>query len=217
MTCLNDQFKDHPVALIPQIREKWGDRAVLEFAVYTYIPQQVGLRELFQIAAIEVTPEWFADQLAQLKTGQEIALQSRIETENGDKFHIGMLDFALTSKKFDPRPILRRHLGPLADQIEFYRSGKSFHGYVIDKFRDETHDLTAFWARALLCEEHGPRDIVDTRWIGHRLEAGYGALRWSCHTKPYKQLPYKWDFDAIPNPQPKTHHFSKKDWANHLS
>ena len=205
---------DHPIALIPQIREKWGEAALLEFAIYTYIPQQEGLREIFQIAAKGVTPEWLADQLAHLQKGQEIALQSRINAENGDEFHIGMIYFALTSMKFDPRPLMRRHLGQLAEQIQYYRSGKSYHGYLIEQFSNE--ELVRFWASALLCEEHKPRAITDTRWVGHRLASGYGALRWSCHTKPYNRLPYKWDFDAIPNPQPKKHHFAVKDWANHL-
>jgi hypothetical protein len=31
--------------------------------------------------------------------------------------------------------------------------------------------------------------LIDERWVGHRIMAGYSALRWSCNTKQYKKMP----------------------------
>ena len=38
---------------------------------------------------------------------------------------------------------------------------------------------------------HSSNNIIDTRWIGHRIRSGFSALRWSNNSGTYKAVPKK--------------------------
>lgn len=179
----------HPIQLVREIEALChGNSPVLEFARYSYIPQHAGTypRELFKIPAAEVTPRWLMNQLAALKPDQELALQSRIYYGQRVR-HIGMLDFD-GEHEADPRQRLKPFLTTTAfNRLKIYSSGRSLHGYMPMLMSQD--QWVTFLARLLMAADPGKPPLIDTRWIGHRLIEGYAALRWSCNTKQYKQLP----------------------------
>lgn len=182
----------HPVVLAPRLAEAFPN-SELEFARYVYIPQQVnpGERELFRVPVQDVTPAWLFNTVSRLKPDQELALQSRVFGPQGEMVHVGMLDMAHGNG--DPRPILRRGFGKkTANEFIFYRSGRSFHAYLLTAMSQK--EWWQYMGRLLVCDKvRGPK-IVDSRWVGHRLSEGYAALRWSCNTRQYHQYPQRHDF-----------------------
>lgn len=69
-------------------------------------------------------------------------------------------------------------------------SGNSFHAYM-GKLLDEK-EWTAYLGELLLQTppaHEGEAMPIDVRWIGHSLIRGYTALRCSCRTTAYRQLP----------------------------
>jgi len=69
----------------------------------------------------------------------------------------------------------------------FFNSGRSLHGYGL---RLLTYvEWVSFMGTLLLLNLPNRNQIVDPRWVGHRLRAGYGALRWSFNTSHYLGFP----------------------------
>jgi hypothetical protein len=72
------------------------------------------------------------------------------------------------------------------DGAHIFFSGRSFHAYWI---RLLTHrEWIKFMGASLLCNRLRVT-VVDTRWVGHRLLGGYGALRWSRNTSQHAHYP----------------------------
>jgi hypothetical protein len=44
-------------------------------------------------------------------------------------------------------------------------------------------------SRLLLLNPASPNEVIDSRWIAHRMLAGYGALRWTAHERRYLAEP----------------------------
>jgi hypothetical protein len=106
---------------------------------------------------------------------------------SGAAMHIPMVDFAGEVDAEDGA-ILANLLAEFGvPTLELYRSGSSFHGYGTTLLGPD--QWARFAATLLLANVPQRRHVVDCRWVGHRLRAGYGALRWSCNTSQYKQFP----------------------------
>ena len=72
-------------------------------------------------------------------------------------------------------------------EFAIFDSGRSFHAYGNRLL--STEEWIQFMGSLLLLNEPGKNKLIDTRWIGHRLMAGYSSLRWSCNTRWYKRFP----------------------------
>lgn len=163
---------------------------VLEFSRYVHLGYGVTKsRDTFHVKAKNLTEEWLTDQLLNLLEGQELALHSRVRY-NGNIYHIPMIDFinvlsigVVTPKLQD---VSTKHsLG----SIKLYSSGKSLHGYYL-RFISDTK-WREYLGSLLLCNPPTKynEEIIDARWIGHSLEHGFSALRWSLNTSIYKSMP----------------------------
>lgn len=76
--------------------------------------------------------------------------------------------------------------------MALYSSGRSFHAYSKTLLgRKEWYD---FMGRLLLINPRNSNDVVDTRWVGHRLIGGFGSLRWSNNSGQYLGLPTRVPF-----------------------
>lgn len=75
----------------------------------------------------------------------------------------------------------------LISKMIWYESGRSFHGYGTTLISNE--EWIQLMGRLLLVNQPQQHPIVDSRWIGHRLIAGYSALRWTKNTDDYIQVP----------------------------
>jgi hypothetical protein len=80
-------------------------------------------------------------------------------------------------------------------QLAIYNSGRSYHIYAYALL--STRRWTQFMGRCLLLNRPDRSELVDARWVGHRLLAGYGALRWTHGNVWYLSEPvYESGFDV---------------------
>lgn len=181
-------FEDHPLHLVAQIAAKLSSDAQLEFARYRYTPQSLrDDRTVFRIPGRELTATWFYHALSSLAHEEELALQSRVLFANGNVQHLPLIDFAegVTGVRMsDLGTILAScQIG----ELWLYESGRSFHGYGTSLIDGDA--WTAFMGSLLLANSPSGPHLVDCRWIGHRLRAGYASLRWSSNSTHHRQLP----------------------------
>ncbi|MBU9577243.1 hypothetical protein KTE26_02190 [Ralstonia mannitolilytica] len=179
-------FDNHPLLIVDQIRKIYGEGCICTFSEYEYRPQSiVDNRRVFEVPISDVDRPWLRLNLTGLSSGAELALHSNIRW-NGEVRHIPMIDFATRSRAQLPK--LNEFLeGRIADSMLWFDSGRSFHGYGTTLITEA--EWRELMGRLLLANMPNLPPLVDPRWVGHRLIAGYSALRWSCNTKQYIQLP----------------------------
>jgi hypothetical protein len=181
-------FSKHPIEVLPLLRRKYGKNLELSFSRYWYLPQsRQDPRETFQVRIGEVTQSWLAKELSNLSKGQELAFESRARLGNL-RLHLPMLDFkGMLAGQL--RAVMEIFPDLVDRKIFVYFTGRSFHAYFPELISHR--DWVRFMGSALLCNTPRNPGVVDQRWIGHRLIAGYSALRWSCNSKHYKRFPRK--------------------------
>ncbi|KAA6129667.1 primase 1D-like protein [Cupriavidus cauae] len=179
-------FDAHPLLVLKQLRQHYGDAVSCTFSVYEYQPQSIDdKRQSFSVKISEVTYAWLESVLAGLPPKVELALHSNVILE-GKTLHIPMVDFATRSRAQLPK--LKEFLGQkIVDSILWFDSGRSFHGYAATLITEI--EWIELMGRLLLANKPNQTPLTDPRWVGHRLIAGYSALRWSCNTRQYIQIP----------------------------
>jgi hypothetical protein len=125
--------------------------------------------------------------LGGLGPGQDLALHSKLRLTGGARAHIPMLDLQGEFREAWVDPIRALLTGFGVERFAVYATGRSAHVYGLSPIAEA--DLVPYFARALLLNLPEEEPIVDVRWIGHRLEAGYGSLRWSCNGPRYLRKP----------------------------
>lgn len=182
----------HPFEFLVPLFEKQG--AEFSFSRYVYTPDSLfDERECFSASGAEITKEWIATETATLRKDQELALHSKVQI-NGKNFHIPMIDFSTEEAlNTDVFARMSRYLPKnLMLTMAVFASGRSFHAYSTTLLGPkEWHE---FMGRLLLINPKAGREIVDSRWIGHRLIGGFGSLRWSNNSGQYKGLPTRVSF-----------------------
>lgn len=158
----------------------------LEFSRYIHSgPGRTLSREIFQVPAKSVDVDWLELEAQRLSERQELALHSKV-LRNGKAYHIPMVDFVHTG----PIPALLTRMEPvrrvLPVDLTLYHSGRSLHGYFFCLI--EEGKWYTYLGSLLLCNNPGA-ELTDSRWIGHSLEHGFSALRWSCNSDLYESLP----------------------------
>lgn len=178
----------HPIDLIEKYLSGISDEVTVELAIYDYTPQSVtDARSVREIRLPALRREYHALRL-QLRAEEEIAFQSRVRTsKRGQPAHVPLIDFVGSPHPtaFADAASVLRHFG--AEQAYLYSSGRSFHMYgtnLVSKHRWEQ-----MLGRLLLLNLPGRDPVLDTRWVGHRLIAGYGALRWSSRSSLHQREP----------------------------
>jgi hypothetical protein len=176
----------HPVDLLDFFTAAFG-QFELEFSKYIYRPRStLDDREYFRASAAEAFRRYKALEEGLLPS-QDLALHSTITFSGSNKRHIPMMDLM---GKFDEswvQPIGRAMALFGVEEFAVYSTGRSAHVYGLGLISPE--QVTPFFARSLLLNLPDQPPIVDSRWIGHRLLAGYGSLRWSCNGEQYLQKP----------------------------
>jgi hypothetical protein len=184
--------------VLPRSHPYWHVRAVVErsretvvavpASYYSYRAQTVEDKRItFDIPVDHfLDPDRAASYLSHTPANHEMAIHSDLRLANRRRVHLIMIDMATGSRAHVEK--VRSFLGEQSfSTIVWYRSGRSFHGY------GETLLIQEEWIRfmGLLLLANQPRldPTVDPRWIGHRLLAGYAALRWTKNTDQYLSLP----------------------------
>lgn len=184
-------FNLHPVRFVESLAKRYGEDVELSFSRYFYRPNSVfDERFNFHVRASDVTEFWLRQQLTELPEGWELAFNSKLKDSRGRTFHVGLVDFHEGIDLLSVEVAVRRLLGDEAlRSLWLFNSGRSFHGYIEQLMIPK--EWREFLGRLLLMNGVATPQVVDSRWIGHRLIGGYCALRWSMNTSYYKQMPYK--------------------------
>jgi hypothetical protein len=183
-----DDFSRHPIGFLRVLRSKYGNNIELSFSRYRYIRRvREDVRRSFRVAVRDVTRKWLANELAELLTGEELAIESRVSLER-ERRHIPMLDF-VGMERAQLAAVMEVLPQYPTRQALVYKSGRSFHAYFPVLITPA--EWIQFMGSALLCNTPSHPRIVDPRWIGHRLISGYAALRWSWNTSSYRAAPTK--------------------------
>ena len=162
----------------------------LTLSYYIYRPQSlVDERTLIPISRADfLNTRYVAHLVENCPPNQDMAIHSAAECNDGVLRHIPMVDMSTSS---------RAHLEKLRAFLDletfygfvWFESGRSFHGY---GSRFITHgQWISYMGQLLLSNQKDLKPTVDPRWIGHRLIAGYAALRWTRNTEHYLRLPQR--------------------------
>jgi hypothetical protein len=180
--------EDHPFFFLEPLFAR--EEAVFHFSRYIYTPDSVfDEREPLDVLGSELSVDWLEKQFEMLRPDQELAIHSNVVID-GRTVHIPMMDFA--TDHIGPRQLyrLQTFIPPrIFANFAFYHSGRSFHAYSTHLLSPK--DWYMFLGRALLINPRDDGHIIDTRWVGHRLIAGYCSLRLSNNSQQYKGMPKK--------------------------
>lgn len=187
--------ESHPYWHVRSVVERRPDITSLSFSYYKYRPQSlVDERTTWRVSVSEfLDPDSIERFIGSAPPEEELALHSELEMHCGELMHLVMVDMSTAARAHLDK--LRSFLGDtFFHQIAWYASGRSFHGYgegVLTKC-----EWVQFMGLLLLSNKPRLDPIVDPRWIGHRLLAGYSALRWTKNTSHYLALPASIDRQA---------------------
>jgi len=159
----------------------------LDFSRYVYEPRVMkDSRFIFPYSAGELNKSFLLGIVENLSPGEELALHSNVSIK-GDLFHIPMVDFGNQKYHGFRSDIFSEFYQLWGVDFAVFDSGRSFHAY---GDRCLSHDeWIQFMGSLLLLNKPGMPKVIDDRWVGHRLLAGYSALRWSCNSNFYKKTP----------------------------
>lgn len=162
--------------------------SLLSFSKYVYKQQAYeDQRYTFNVPYHQLSKDFLLDSLMDLEDDEELALNSPIfDPYFGNNFHIPLIDFGGKESV-----LLERAFKDFSNywhmEFRIYNSGRSFHAYG-DRLLSH-QDWIKFMGSLLLLNLPGGIKIIDDRWVGHRILAGYSALRWSKNTSRYKKYP----------------------------
>jgi hypothetical protein len=180
----------HPIEFLKKLRQIYGNNMELNFSRYRYRRRvREDVRESFAAPLKKVNKRWLLYQLSSLAAREELALESRV-LFNDKVRHIPMVDFygmghGQLTAILDVLPRYTRR------EPFVYFTGRSFHAYF--PVLVSRRQWVKFMGSALLCNTPEHPRVIDQRWVGHRLIAGYSALRWSWNTERYNGFPRRVD------------------------
>lgn len=181
----------------PREHPYWHARAVIknhlnsikaiEMSFYEYTPQSLAdSRMTFSISAQDFLNEsYISETINRCPPKHELAIHSKLITNSNIAKHIPMIDMSTGSaaQLSKLRPILDQDF----EKFSWYKSGRSYHGYGTELISNE--EWIVLMGKLLLANQIGFPPTVDPRWVGHRLVAGYAALRWTKNTTHYIDTP----------------------------
>jgi hypothetical protein len=177
----------HPYHFLRPVFQRPG--LLFQFGKYVYHPDSpTDSREPVDVTGTRVTQQWVEKTIEALQPMQELALHSLVRSAERS-WHIPMIDFSYGGP-FDKRIVerFRKHvpLGVL-ENMAFFETGRSYHAY--SKVLLRQREWIDFMGSLLLVNPRGEPEIVDARWVGHRLSGGFASLRWSKNTRQYEAAP----------------------------
>jgi len=182
----------HPYWHVRSLVQKNSEISALSMSYYIYQPRNVSeKRDTWAISSSDFLNEDFVSKKIDLvPPTAELALNSEFLCSDGKVYHLIMIDMATGAKAHLDK--LRSFLdNNLFGGIAWFNSGRSFHGYGTELLSHE--QWVKFMGLLLLANLPNAVPTVDPRWIGHRLLAGYAALRWTKNSHFYKSVPYRLD------------------------
>jgi hypothetical protein len=183
------ESQSHPIGILSRIADVGGRPLSFEFSRYRYEPRAIpDERKSFRVDYEDVSA-WIDSMMETLEGEEDLAFHSRVYLKNERIRHIPMIDFVGKPSENS----LRRVEDVLKEfqihDYEIFDSGRSLHLYGLALITFE--EWLRFLGRILLVNLPSEKEVVDSRWVGHRLMAGYGTLRWTKNNKQYQAWPTK--------------------------
>lgn len=154
---------------------------------YKYLPQSYqDQRQEFSLPFYELNEFSLFKIISNLSEGEELAFHSQL-VDLGSEYHVPLIDFGVSDRGFiNSAPLLEfsQHWN-MAFQI--FNSGRSYHAY--GNRLINAKEWIRFMGSLLLLNKPSGFKLIDERWVGHRIMAGYSALRWSNNSSHYKRMP----------------------------
>jgi len=159
----------------------------LNFSKYSYSPRKIEDERFCFCSPLEsLNIDYLVQLLSSLEQDKDLAIHSVINVD--DKvLHIPMIDFGMKNISDFSIPPIKKFIEYWDMDFAIFSSGRSYHAYGNRLLPEK--DWIKFMGSLLLLNEPGGRKVIDTRWIGHRILAGYSALRLSCNALQYKSYP----------------------------
>ncbi|KAA6327012.1 hypothetical protein EZS27_023961 [termite gut metagenome] len=157
----------------------------LEFSVYKSGGQGITIyRKIKKIKANNFSLMYSLEN--DLKKEEELALNSRVYIDKIFRY-IPMCDFSFSN--YDTVELYLNDIQQyLQTDIYIYKSSRSHHMFAPKLLT--LREWSKFCGYLLLMNRpEQPFNVVDSRWIGHSLEQGFGALRFTCNSLYYLQEP----------------------------
>ena len=177
----------HPIHYVQEILSSAPQDTTCFYSTYLYKPQSLtDIRKEYTLKIEDLNYAWLDFNLSMLKENRELAFHSKV-TISGATYHIPMIDLGGRSREIANIPIIKELADSWKINFAIYSSGRSYHLYGNKLLTDS--DWIKFMGSLLLLNLPGKSKLIDTRWIGHRLLAGYASLRWSNNTNQYKRYP----------------------------
>ncbi len=196
-------INNHPIIILKELEKAHRNfsKAILLFSHFRYNKAKKKTdRKYFEIKSIDITKKWLMEELSKLENEWELAFHSKVTFENREIAHIPFVDFQFSElnslvinylkhqieveHNFEANNFIRK----IFLNLHLFQSGRSFHGYSPCLISDS--EWIKWMGSLLLLNEKGKfKNMVDDRWIGHRLIYGHAALRWSENTEDYLQSP----------------------------
>lgn len=186
---------DHPFFFLENI---FDSESIYSLSKYIYLPDSLtDDRIIYQVSGSELTPNYIDNMIYSLNFDQELAFHSIIKTKYGKTLHIPMIDFATNNLDIDIYYRLKNFIDyKILSHMIFFSSGNSFHAYS-SKLLTHKEWLSFMGSLLLINPPNSSINIIDDRWIGHRILSGYSSLRWSNNSGTYRAIPRKAKFNIL--------------------
>jgi hypothetical protein len=189
----------HPIHALVHFLKEHPEIFTLEVSLYSYAPQAIqDDRIQKRVRAFDVL-ENLSVILESLPVGYDLAFHSRVRVTGTMGLrvrHLPLLDFQGPYNRRARTAVLQLLREMKISRATVYSTGRSFHAYLWDLV--PSRQWTRFMGLGLLLNAPTETQLVDARWIGHRLMGGFGSLRWSCNGPRYLQLPTLTDEITMP-------------------
>ncbi|MFC0178554.1 primase 1D-like protein [Thorsellia kenyensis] len=187
------KLSKHPYKWVKHlVNKELGGCGVLEFSKYNYVPRTINdYRYEFKLNLPDFNEKSINYIISNLEPGLELAINSRVSNSNAI-LHIPMIDFGIKLNTSIPVDTLLKFVKYWNMNFILFSSGRSYHAYG-DRLLEQNEWIN-FMGSLLLINIPGERKLIDDRWVGHRLLAGYSSLRWSNNTSHYKKYPSRSGF-----------------------
>lgn len=166
-----------------------SDLTLLSMKTYTYIPSSLSdPHKEFRVVLSEVNTDWLDNKIKCMRPSEELAINSKVYFDHDVSRYIPMVDLGISKFTSDIFGVINDFMSQWNMDFFVFDSGRSMHLY--GKELLDSHDVwVKFMGSLLLLNQRGGRNIIDTRWVGHRLLGGQSSLRWSNNTMQYKRYP----------------------------
>jgi len=160
----------------------------LEFSFYRSGGEGITLsREVFRLKLDEGIFQKISDIKSSLLPGVEFAIHS-VLTIGRQRKYLPFVDFATQNWEILNTQLNEKIYSYLKSRLFLFSTGRSFHCYALREL--SYAEWTRFLGFLLLLNGRGLYlENVDSRWVGHSLEQGYGSLRLSSNTSEYLKEP----------------------------